>query len=190
MNFAKFEYDCLEIVSNFRPSLALCLVMAQARKFSCPRYEPAQGRTCKHYANQRCGLTSGAACIEWLLAIGEPIPDGHPLVRRDLAGDFVLRTPEPVDAAPSPQADNPPAGDADAHEKPRPCPHCLREEHIESFKKLGLEIYFEFEAGHLWLVPEYTKDTRLEISVKDAVTLFLLLSTFPGAKIKEFDKLP
>ncbi len=152
--------------------------------FSCPHYEPAEGRTCKHYADERCGLTPAAACIEWLLANGQSIPKNHPLVVRDLAGDLTMRQPPTTDAPKIP------AADSMADEDIATPFDCLRLDDIDSFKRLGVVVHFVFDYGEFWLVPEYTGSERMEISVRDAATLFWLLSSFPGTKVQNFEKLP
>ncbi len=159
--------------------------MAGNRKISCPRYEPGERRSCRYYAAQSCKLADGAPCIEWLTANGEPVPKDHPLAQRDLLG---MPVSPPLQASTGKHVSSAPTEDAGAG-KANECQYCLRAEDIQSFKELGVEVQFVFEYGEVWLVPEYTESERIEISVKDAATLFLLLSSFPGSKISAFEKL-
>lgn len=62
-------------------------------------------------------------------------------------------------------------------------------EEIQSWKDLKVAICMYIKNGeHFWLVPEYTKKDRVEISIDDFVKqepiIRKVLETFPDAKIQ------
>ena len=67
----------------------------------------------------------------------------------------------------------------------------VTDEEVASFKALGVEVCIESaRAGDIWLVPEYQDETRQELRVDHAITLSVVCSAFPGAKIVAFQKVP
>ena len=155
---------------------------------SCPKYEPAAGsKRCVHYLpNGACARPDELMCVEWLKANGHaaaPPPTPAPL-ERNLLGEPVRREPPPPRAKPQPTAPSAPA-------PPTPIVHTLRDEDIASFKALGAEVCLASdELGEVWLVPAYTGQDRLELSVEHAALLAAVGSVFPGAKVTAFVRGP
>ncbi len=68
----------------------------------------------------------------------------------------------------------------------------LTPEQIEQFKALGVEVRMSATwcPGGLWLVPEYTDSTRLELSAEDAAVLLRLVQAFPGIQVESIRRDP
>ncbi len=67
----------------------------------------------------------------------------------------------------------------------------MREQDIVSFKALGLEVCLQDEqVGEVWLVPAYTGQDRVELSVEHAALLAAVCSAFPGASVASFVRKP
>ena len=56
-------------------------------------------------------------------------------------------------------------------------------ENIESFKALGIRVGIQSPAGDFTLVPSYTGDDPVEISIEDAARIAMVIRTFPGSRI-------
>ena len=66
----------------------------------------------------------------------------------------------------------------------------LTTEDIESFKKLGAEVCLTTDFGDVWLVPEYTNQTRKEFIPEHMALICHALYAFPGARMVSFEDLP
>jgi hypothetical protein len=67
----------------------------------------------------------------------------------------------------------------------------VTDEDVASFRALGVEVCIgSDQVGDIWLVPEYQDESRKELRVDHAMTLSLVCSAFPGAKIVSFEKIP
>ncbi|MCC7536614.1 MAG: hypothetical protein IT379_10395 [Deltaproteobacteria bacterium] len=154
---------------------------------SCPKYEPVPGsKRCVHYLpNGACARPDELMCVEWLKANGHeaapPPPTPAPL-ERNLLGELVRREPPPARTKPRPAHVA-----ASAPVTPTPIVHTLRDEDIASFKALGAEVCLASDdLGEVWLVPAYTGQDRLELSVEHAALLAAVGAVFPGARVTRF----
>jgi hypothetical protein len=59
---------------------------------------------------------------------------------------------------------------------------------LAAFKALGIEVEVEVGSVHVHLVPAYSAEDRLELSIEHAATLRLLLDSFPGARVVRFGR--
>lgn len=72
--------------------------------------------------------------------------------------------------------------------KPLNIPNGLKDEDIESFKKLGVEVKLLSRAGTIYLVPEPTGRTdRKEFTIEQARSLALIALAFPGSEVVSVD---
>ncbi|MBN2527655.1 MAG: hypothetical protein JXR76_14785 [Deltaproteobacteria bacterium] len=116
-------------------------------------------------------------------AITEKIDD----IDRDLLGhplpSYPRKTEKPPPSASHVSTASPtPTGDV-------PVIRNLKDEEISSFKELGVEVCIKSDdVGEIWMVPEYTKQNRKEISIEHAATLAMMCSAFPGARIVAFQE--
>lgn len=165
------------------------------RAFACPHYDPpAGGRRCRSYLDGgACGRPDEFMCVEWLKANGHavppplaptaPEPESPAAPNRDLFGAPV----PPTERAPDKPALTQTAGPAPSS-KDVPIVRNLTDEEIASFKALRAELCLRSEdVGEIWLVPEYTRTGRKEISVEHASTLAAICAAFPGAKVVSFE---
>jgi len=158
---------------------------------SCPKYESVAGtKRCVHYLpNGACARPDELMCVEWLKANGHAPPPAPPApapLERNLLGEPVRREPPPARTKPGPA---PPAPSRSV--TPTPVVHTLRDEDVASFKALGAEVCLASdELGEVWLVPAYTGQDRLELSVEHAALLAAVGAVFPGAKVTAFVRRP
>lgn len=172
---------------------------------ACLRFEPAEGsKRCRHYLEGGlCALESEFRCVEWLRKNGQ-VQLAEELIARQHAqrqapangrtpAEPTEQTPRPTDVTPPqrprkntpPDATPPPEDDTPPAERTLLL-HRLSDEDVASFAALGVEVELGVP-GHepVWLVPEYTerKNERLELSIRDAITITAVVSAFPGATI-------
>jgi hypothetical protein len=122
-------------------------------------------------------------CVEWLKVnrpeAGDQRPEGGKTFRLEVQ-EKPKPVPRPEHLQPR-QATNP--------DLPPPA-YSLQPDQIASFKALGVSVCLESEhIGQIWIVPEYTDNDRLEISVEHAATLSAFCAAFPGATVMAFEKL-
>lgn len=174
---------------------------------TCEKYVRSEGKRCVHYlAGGSCSLPDEFMCVEWLKANGpkprqpqppllisepESSPEPQP---RDLFGNPVpavelparVSKPKPA-AAPPPlvnSAMEPTSSVIDVEQL-----RGFTTEDIASFKALGVEVQLHSESyGEFWLVPDYTGQSRKEITPEHAATLLGVLSVFPGSRVVAFEK--
>lgn len=124
-------------------------------------------------------------CVEWLKANAHapaPAPPTPAPLERNLLGEAVRREPPPARTKPRPLPATPVAPVT-----PPPDVHTVRDEDIASFKALGAEVCLASdELGEVWLVPDYTGQERLELSVEHAALLATVGAVFPGARVTAF----
>jgi hypothetical protein len=66
----------------------------------------------------------------------------------------------------------------------RPLIRALTESDVVSFRARGVEVLLESEGlGEVWLVPEYTGQSRLELTIEHAALLAAVTAAFPDAKV-------
>jgi hypothetical protein len=171
---------------------------------ACLHFENAEGsKRCRHYLDGGlCALWSEFRCVEWLRKNGqaklaeELIAQQHAAAQGAHAGSTTTATPTPVPAQKNTLAMQEAAA---ARSEPSQAPqentpqaertlllHRLSDEDVASFAALGVEVEMGVP-GHepVWLVPEYTarRHERLELSIRDAITITAVVSAFPGATI-------
>jgi hypothetical protein len=61
---------------------------------------------------------------------------------------------------------------------------------IAAFKAAGVEVQLAIGEGTIYLIPEYTPQNRIELSIEHAATLRRLLDAFPGARIAKLSRVP
>lgn len=89
---------------------------------------------------------------------------------------------EPPGSTPPPDAPGSAAGAADLPP--------LTDADIADFRGLHVAVCGRSpQFGEIWLVPEYTRSGRAEISVDDLAALHAVLTTFPGAHVESFKSL-
>lgn len=163
--------------------------------FACPHYQPVpEGKRCQNYQQGGgCTINDPLPCIEWLKANSDHRSPIFNAEDEALAGDLFGHTvpkpqrtaaPVPSDPVPSPEIPEtrPPRPDA-------PLVRTVTDEEIASFRALGGSVCIATEhVGEVWLVPEYTKKDRFELSIDHAATLTAICAAFPGAKVTEIHR--
>ena len=180
---------------SLKARLAVAEQPAKPAGFTCPDYDPLPGsKRCRSYlGNGGCAREDHFMCEEWMKANGHAVqPPSEAPPARDLFGNALPDEPPPKKlATEKPSAPKPslvseqPIADREA-----PLVRNLTDEHIASFKALGVEVCIASEEiGEVWIVPEYTEQARRELRIDHAATLTAVCATFPGAKVTSFEKL-
>ncbi len=159
---------------------------------SCDRYSPPPGsKRCRHYLQGgSCARPDQLLCVEWQKVNGKPPQNetekSEVVVQQAFFGPpTVIRSSVPS----APEPPRPRIENAEIEMK-APLVRNLTDEQVASFKALGVAVCLESETiGRIWIVPEYTDNDRLEISVEHAATLSALCTAFPGAAVTAFQKL-
>jgi hypothetical protein len=162
----------------------------------CPQYEAAAGsKRCKHYVDGgACALPSQFMCVEWLAANGHPVRQASTMpparapfrleAQQAPAASPTTTAPATPPKPPVPAVPAAPAIDVALSTGASSTP--IPASDIASFKALGVEVQLDVGGGAVHLVPAYTKQDRIELSVEHAATLRRLLDAFPGARIARF----
>jgi hypothetical protein len=151
-----------------------------ATQITCPKYEGLEGsKRCRHYADGgACSLPDELMCIEWLRA------NGHAFAPASTPSLPMAREPfrlEVQQAAPALRAVTaPPAVHVGGERQPM---EAIPADDIAAFKAVGVEVQLDIGSASVHLVPEYTNQNRIELSIEHAATLRRLLDAFPGARV-------
>ncbi len=158
-----------------------------ANKITCPNYSPGEGSQCLYYQSQGlCALPDELRCVEWDKATRPVQPQ-----LASQSGKSTSAAGSPTSGLLSPEALLPgqAAWTTESSQSVYQPPFGLRPEDVESFKALGVEVALQSsDFGELWLVPEYTKEDRLEFTPEHAATLLAALTVFPGSRVIKFTK--
>jgi hypothetical protein len=158
-----------------------------ARQIECPKYQALpNSKRCTHFVEGgACALPEELMCVEWLRANGHPTPTPTPMPAAKL---FQLEPPKPAPVAPTRPATPmmPPYVCVESIDR-RPA-EPLPADRLQAFKALGVEVELDVGGAPVHLVPDYTGQDRIELSVEHAATLRLLLDSFPGARVVGFGR--
>jgi len=171
---------------------------------TCHHYHRTpDSKRCQHYQEggqcYRPAAKQGR-CIEWLkvnapnsltASTEQPIQapqtaqNLQPTVDRDLFGNPVKSNERPRTTASKRQRSQPePRTPAPPSSGKPPLVRNVTDDEVASFKALGAEVCIRTEAlGDVHLVPAYTDQDRIEISIEHSITLTAICAAFPGAKV-------
>lgn len=185
---------------------------------SCSQYSPLlDKKRCRHYqTGGTCSLNGDSQCVEWLRVnakhtgtlstpnrqittdlLGDPLPEPQRPRQRPSAGGITQATGQQskrgVTQTTVQQSKQRPSAAWSNQVSPNSSIQGLRgltTEDIESFKKLGAEVCLTTDFGDVWLVPEYTNQTRKEFIPEHMALICHALYAFPGARMVSFEDLP
>lgn len=141
--------------------------------FTCAHYEPlAASRRCRSYLDGGgCARPDEFMCVEWLNANAPKSPPGG----SSSAADATEGEAQPCSGP----------GDHPLGREPR-FPSSAE---ISSLRDLGVEVALATaDAGEIWLVPAYTRQSRRELRFDHAATLAALCRLFPGTSVRSLKK--
>ncbi len=188
----------------------------EGKPFNCPHYTPLDGKHCKDYREGGNCFRSGMKCSEWLKvnpstlltisftpaqpgsetnqaeapqeqldsAMQENLFDGaEPVTPSQKRNPKTRLTPEQASYAKSKEKEK----EKEQMDVLLPPPG-MTDEHIESFKRLRAEVCIDTKyCGPVWLVPEYTGQSRKELTPEHYATLWHVTELFPGASLTSFE---
>ena len=168
----------MSLVDRYREGLA----SSKPSTFACEHYSPLSGsKRCAHYQpGGRCARIPNGKCVEWLKVNAPAEQPPKPT--------FALThptSPRVPDSPPSPH-------EAPGRGSPRPTAACacgITAADIASFRDLRMEVCLETDAGEIWLVPEYSKRPRVELSPTHVAFMVHVLRAFPGARVRSVSRL-
>ncbi|HMA95984.1 MAG TPA: hypothetical protein VKP30_25030 [Polyangiaceae bacterium] len=179
------------------------------RSITCPHFRPtANSHRCADYiSNGSCRRPDEGMCVEWLklkhgievpsrtaeskrLDPDAPVPSAAPPTptNRDLFGNPIeLPAPKPR-LAPSASTS------VAAPRQPKPLPivtpqgtapvRAVNEADVTSLKACGIEACIDNDKlGPVWIVPEYTDESRHELKIEHAMVIAVVASVFPDARV-------
>jgi hypothetical protein len=158
-----------------------------ASRIECPKYEALRNsKRCANFVDGgACALPEELMCIEWLRANGHPVPSPTPAPAPKL---FQLTPPKATAASSLRPAVAAPPRYLHTESADRRPVEPLPADQLQAFKGLGVEVQLDVSGAHVHLVPRYTGQDRIELSVEHAATLRLLLDSFPGARVVGFGR--